>query len=209
MRTLAIILLLNLFCFAGAAWAQEFSAEMVTVTTEAKGTPIDAKIYVGKDKIRIEPREGGMGRQKGVVIVNPATQTSDVLMPERRMYMEMANDRNPQAFSFFRPADLENACSDWLKLARKPGGTCHKVGHEEVNGRDAVKYEGTSADGQTGDVWIDVKLRFLVKWDEKNGRSGEMRNIQEGAQPSRLFEIPPDYQKFDMGAMMKHPTPQP
>jgi len=30
-----------------------------------------------------------------------------------------------------------------------------------------------------------------------------MRNIQEGAQPASLFEIPAGYTKMDMGSMMQ------
>jgi len=56
-------------------------------------------------------------------------------------------------------------------------------------------------------MWLDPKLRFPVKWEGKNG-SGELRNIQEGSQPSSLFEIPSGYTKFDMGAMMKQQSPQ-
>jgi hypothetical protein len=122
------------------------------------------------------------------------------------MYMEvpaqMANQRS--AYNFFRTGDVENACSDWLQMQQNKGGTCHKVGSETVNGRSTVKYEGTNASGDTGTVWLDPKLRFPVKWQGKNG-TGELRNIQEGSQPSSLFEVPSDYKKFDMGNMMQRP----
>ena len=107
-------------------------------------------------------------------------------------------------FAFFKSGDVENACSDWLKLERNKGGTCHKVGSETVNGRNTVKYEGTNASGETSSVWLDSKLRFPVKWQGKNN-GGEMRNIQEGPQPASLFEIPAGYTKMDMGNMMQRP----
>lgn len=75
-----------------------------------------------------------------------------------------------------------------------------------VNGRDAVKYEGTSAEGENGAVWLDTKLRFVVEYKGKNS-SDELRNIQEGSQAGSLFEIPADYQKMDVGGMMTRPTP--
>ena len=33
--------------------------------------------------------------------------------------------------------------------------------------------------------------------------SFELQNIKEGSQPDSLFAIPSDYQKFDMGNMMR------
>jgi hypothetical protein len=180
----------------------EFSAEVVE---SQKGDAPQAKIYFGKDKMRFEsakkdPRGGG------AMIINLATQTSTVLMEQQRMYMEMpaqmASQRNN--YNFFRTGDVENACSDWLAQARNKGGTCHKVGNETLNGRSTVKYEGTNARGESGAVWLDPKLRFPVKWQDKNG-GGELRNIQEGSQPASLFEIPAGYTKFDMGSMMQRP----
>ena len=182
----------------------EFSAEMVD--TQKAGTPVQAKIFMAKDKLRIEPaaanaRANGGG---GAFIMNLATHISTVLMDKQRMYMEMPGETVGQRsmYNFFRTGDVESACGDWLGQARNKGGSCHKVGNETVNGRSAVKYEGTSSKGDKVAFWIDPKLRFPVKWQEKND-AGELRNIQEGSQPASLFEVPADYTKFDMGGMMK------
>jgi hypothetical protein len=165
----------------------------------------NGKIYFSKDKVRFEsankdPRTGG------VVIMNLATQTTTVLMNQQHMYMELSPQMASQrtAYNFFRTDDVEAACSDWTQLPQNKGGSCHKIGSETVNGRSTVKYEGTNAKGETGDVWLDPKLRFPVKWEGKNG-SWELRNIQEGSQPGSLFEIPAGFTKFDMGGMMQRP----
>ncbi len=188
------VLFLATFAFSQA----EFSAEIVNNQKHDS----QAKIYFGKDKMRVEsankdPRSGG------AMIVNLSTQTSTVVMDQQHMYMEipqqMANQR--MAYNFFRTGDVENACSDWMQMAANKGGTCHKVGNETVNGRSTVKYEGTNAKGETGFVWLDPKLRFPVKWQGKNNDSGELRNIQEGSQPASLFEIPAGYKKFEMPNM--------
>jgi hypothetical protein len=105
-------------------------------------------------------------------------------------------------FTFFKSGDVENACADWLKLSPNKGGTCHKVGHETVNGRETIKYEGTNSKGETSTVWLDSKVRFPVKWQGKND-GGELRNIQEGPQPASLFDPPSDYKKMDMSGMMQ------
>jgi hypothetical protein len=184
----------------------EFSAEIVD--TQKPDTPTQAKVYFAKDKMRIESQEHN-SRGQGVFIMNFATQTSDVLMTQQHMYMEMpARAMNQRAlYSFFRTGDVENACSDWLKMERNTSGTCHKVGNETVNGRSAVKYEGTNSSGEPSSVWLDPKLRFPVKWQGKSS-AGELRNIQEGTQSASLFEIPAGYTKMDIGNMMPQHSPQ-
>jgi hypothetical protein len=141
--------------------------------------------------------------------MNFASPTSDVLMTQQHMYMEMpAQAMNQRGlYSFFRTGDVENACSDWLKMERNKGGTCHKVGNETVNGRSAVKYEGMNSSGEASSVWLDPKLRFPVKWQGKSS-AGELRNIQEGTQSASLFEIPAGYTKMDIGHMMQQHSQQ-
>ena len=200
-RTFCLIAFLLATNFALAQ--TEFSGEMFDSQKGSNG-----KIYFAKDKVRFEstnkdPRSGG------VVIMNLTTQTTTVLMNQQHMYMELSQQMASQrtAYNFFRTGDVEAACSDWMQLPQNKGGSCRKIGSETVNGRSTVKYEGTNAKGETGDVWLDPKLRFPVKWEGKNG-SWELRNIQEGTQPASLFEIPADYKKFDMpnmGGMMQRP----
>jgi hypothetical protein len=188
---------------AGWAMAQsEFSADVID--THKQGSPTQAKIYFAKNKIRFDavdrdPKSGG------AVIMNLATQSIIIIMPQQRMYMEMPAQAGEQRqmFTFFQTTDVENACGDWLKLENNKGGSCHKIGGEAVNGRNTVQYEGTNSRGETSQVWLDPKLRFPVKWQGKNG-GGELHNIQEGPQPAGLFEVPAGFNKMDMGGMM-HP----
>jgi hypothetical protein len=186
---------------AGFAFAQsEFSAEIVDHS--AKGNTSTNKVYFGKDKIRFDSVGSG-NRGTGAVIMDMSTVSYVVLMPQQHMYMEMPASamENRGMFSFFRSGDIDNACSDWLKLAANKGGSCHKDGSETVNGRSTVKYEGTNAKGESSAVWLDSKVRFPIKWDGKNG-GGELRNIQEGSQPASLFQVPDGYTKMDIGGMM-------
>ena len=199
---------------ASLALAQtEFSAEIVN--TEKSDSVSQAKIYLSKDKMRIEPtgnggnaKGAGMGRGMGALIIDMTAHTSTVLMDQQHMYMEL-----PQAagapgqknlYNFFRTGDVENACADWLQQAKNQGGSCHKEGNDTVNGRSTIKFEATNNSGETGYFWIDPKLRFPVKWQGKNS-SGELRNIQEGTQPANLFEVPAGYTKMDLGNMMQRP----
>lgn len=198
------------FGVAGSlALAQEFSAEVVSPKRDNGGMN---KIYVGKDKIRIGMEERKSG--PGAIIIDPVEHKNLVLMPERHMYMEgLMGQATPLAFNFWRPKDVNEACSQWKETAEKVAertkserqlGSCKKIGSDVVNGRGAVKYEGTDVDNKkTSYIWVDTKLRFVVKMQTSTGDGFEMQNIQEGSQPASLFEIPAGYTKFDMGAMMQ------
>jgi hypothetical protein len=190
---------------ASFALAQaEFSAELVDL--QKSGTPTTAKLYFAKDKIRIETQGGPHGG--GAIIVNYATQTSIVLMPQQHMYMEMPAQTQAQrlGYNFFQTGDVENACGDWQKLRSSQGASCRKVGNETVSSRSTVKYETTSSSGEVSYFWLDPKLRFPVKWQGKSS-SGELRNIQEGTQAASLFEAPAGFTKMDMGGMMQMQPP--
>ena len=202
-RVIRILLILVFALGTTKLFAQEdFSGDMVSTS---QGNEHRAKIYATKDKMRFEPeRQGAM---KGAVILNFSTHMTDVLMPERKMYMEMPQGQGPgmQQWSrdLFRPSDVGDACSEWLKLPHNQGGTCKNLGSDTVNGRSAVKYEGTNSKGETGYAWVDKKIGFPIKWQSKDD-TWELQNIKEGTQPASLFEIPSDYQKFQMPAGMQN-----
>jgi hypothetical protein len=202
-RTVRMSCFFALVLAASFAVAQtEFSADVVDL--QKAGAPTQARMYFTKDKLRVEPQNGG-AHGGGAVIINLATQTATVLMAQQHMYMELPvqaqGQRMAYASAFFQTGDVENACGDWQKMGHN-STNCHKVGHETINGRDTVKYESTNASGEISHFWIDPKLRFPVKAEAKNS-SWELRNVQEGAQPASLFEIPAGFTKMDMGGMMQ------
>jgi len=203
-RSVARILCVAAFLlFANFVLAQaDFSANIVNLQ---KSDSPSVKVYFTKDKMRAETQNtnphGG-----GAFIMNFASQRSIVLMPQQHMYMEMPAQTQSQrlGYSFFESGNVEEACGDWQKVRNNQGGSCRKVGDESVNGRNAVKYETTNANGDTGYFWLDPKLRFPVKWQTKNS-SGELRDIQEGSQPASLFEAPAGFTKMQMPAGMTMP----
>jgi len=134
------------------------------------------------------------------MIVNLASGTSIVLMPQQHLYVQETRAQIPgQGVTFFQPKDVEDACGEWQKMAHTEKEKCRKAGHEVVNGRDTAKYEATSAKGAISSIWIDAELHFPVKWKGPVG-AGELRNIKAGPQPADLFEIPSGYTKRTFGA---------
>jgi hypothetical protein len=190
--------------FAVTLYAQQFSADLVDLRPDRKSNP--AKVYVSNDKLRFETQDRTAGGNVAM-IWDIGHQTRYLLMADRRMYMDYSpimGSKLPVTL-YWHPSDINNACPEWHKLAEQmkhteKWGTCRKVGSDTVNGRSTIKYEGSSTDGKTGDVWIDSKLRYVTKYEDKDGGM-ELRNIQEGSQPANLFEIPAGYQKFDLGNM--------
>ncbi len=202
-RIVGLCCLVGLVGIGHVAGAQEFSADMTKNNGRAD------KIYAGKTKVRWESNEQNSTMGRTAAILDDAQNTWVILMPDRRMYMDSPPGMMVKQLltHLWRVQDADNACPEWKKVAEEAGsdknwGSCTKIGSDTVNGRSAVKYEGVSKDGKKTHIWVDSKLRCVVKTDEGSG-SFELRNIQEGPQPASLFEIPAGYTKFDMGAMMK------
>ena len=199
MRCVCFIVLLVI---AQVALAQEFSADVVN-TKDNGGMK---KLYAGKNKVRFEVDTGNAAMGPTAVILDETQNRYTVLMSARQMYMDAPVTMvKPLITRYWRVEDVNDACPGWKKTAEQAGtyknwGSCTKVGSETLNGRSSVKYEGVSNKGEKNHVWVDTKLRCVVKTDEGAG-GFELRNIREGSQPSSLFEVPAGYTKFDMGGM--------
>jgi hypothetical protein len=187
--------------------AQDFSADVVNEKSDNSGLK---KVYATKDKIRFEVQARNAAMGPSAFILDESQMKYIVIMAERHMYMDAPPMMvRPIIDKFWRVNDVNDACPAWKKVAEESGtyknwGGCTKVGSETLNGRSTVKYEGVSNKGERGYIWVDTKLHCVVKTDSLNGGI-ELRNIQEGAQPANLFEIPAGYTKFDMGSMMQRP----
>lgn len=127
-QTIKLSGLLLLFCTA--SFAQDFTAD---VFNSHSGPDEVAKIFVSGNKVRIEPYHSKGG---GFVIWDTGGQHYLVVMPDRRMYMDVTMPiLQQQGLTLWRPADVDNACPDWERLevqlkAREKLGSCHKVGNE-------------------------------------------------------------------------------
>ena len=181
--------LLALSCLP--ALAQQFSADMVRLKPEGS---LASKVFVSGDRMRFEVT-GQPQARTSVVILDLKLDAGFMVLPENKSYTPLASGPQRAAIPFFHPADPDNACPAWEKAVTK-SGSCTKIGSETVAGRDTVKYKGTAANGDTGYLWVDRKLNFVIKWQGEKG-AAELQKIQEGPQPVALFEIPKGYEKVD------------
>jgi len=221
------------FLFAtGVVSAQtEFSADIVDL--QRPGVPTLARIYFAKDKRRIEMSAAGgydtiimrisqpTATKKGVqmqvggrgdtIIMDMANRTSTILWPEQKNYaraplMTFTPAELYGLYAWVQPTDVDNACTEWMRRPGAKGETCRNMGRETVNGRDTVEYE-LSCYGEVCRLWIDRKLRALVKRETK-WNSTELHNIQEGPQAPSLFDVPDGYSRGTLSGIVGPIEPQ-
>ena len=166
---------------------QEFSANVVYFevprTTGAKSPQAPSKLYVSKDKIRLQT----YGFTDVILLMNGAEHSTVALYPSRKIYQPVAGSSQ-----YFRVENANDACADWQK-ATDQKIACEKVGEEEVNGRHAVKYLNRNAKGASmAAVWVDADLKFVVKW-ETAATGAELREIKEEKLSSEMFVVPDEY----------------
>jgi len=172
--------------------AQQFSAELVR---QKPAGSANSKVFVSGSKVRLETAAQA---HSNYVILSLTERQSAMVLPDTKTYVLSPPGQVSPSIPFFIIDDPDDACPAWEKSVGKPK-TCAKVGDDTVNGRSAVKYTGTSANGDTGTAWVDRKLHFVVKWEGEKG-AAELQNIQEGPQSVSLFDIPSDYERLDMAA---------
>lgn len=177
-----MLLGLGMMVFAGAGFAGDFSADMVSTSPEGS---FIGKIYVSGEKSRMET----VG---AITISRMDKKIAWILMPTEKMYMEQALDARSA-----------------IGAQEKIDGEIERIaeGRETVNGRATTKYRVTyEAQGKREMVfqWIDGAEQVPVKTAAVDGSwSMEFKNMQAGPQDQALFEIPAGYQKmsFSMPSM--------
>lgn len=173
---------------------QPFSADYAT--TSHGGEKMTGKWYFAPPKIRIEVMSSSQKVEKGpfggkmIMIIDSNTQTSDMLMPQAHMYMEIHGNSTHMDSGMRNLQNLSRgACPN--------GATCKKIGSDAVNGRSCDKYDMTDQSGRKSTVCVDQKLNFPIRLQEEDGTVSEFTNIKEGAPDSSLFKVPDGYRAFD------------
>ena len=174
-KLIALVIGVFIFFSAVTVLAEDFSADMINTT---KGGIFRGKIFVGKDKMRMETQES-------ITISRMDKKVVWILMPKDKMYMEQPFDPNQV-----------------VATAEKIGGEIERklIGQEMVDGRMASKYQvvyNLHGRRETMFQWIVSGIKIPVKTAAgDNSWTMEYKNIKTGKQPDSLFEIPAGYQKF-------------
>jgi hypothetical protein len=170
--------------------AQEFSADVVYLDTDRNSTANvstthpSSKLYVSKDKIRLETN----GLTGTILLADRGEHTVVALQPKKKAYRPLASGPS----EYFRVDNADDACPSWQSFAEQKIA-CEKVGPEVINGRETVKYQNKNmVEGAVTAVWVDKALKFVIKW-QATGVGAELRNIKEEQQSADLFVVPSDY----------------
>jgi len=176
-RKIKFILLSGLFVFSffNLGFAQEFSADVVS---KAQGKITQAKIFVSKNKVRLETPEA-------ISISRLDKKVVYLLMPNEKMYMQIPLEVNNLVVAQEK-TDLE--------IERK------FLGKENINGKSADKYRIVYLLNNKREsiiTWISSDTKLPLKTISEDGLwSQEFKNIKVEKQPDYLFEIPSGYQEF-------------
>lgn len=182
------------------AAAQQFSAEFSEADIgQAAGPALTSsgKIYASDAKVRIET-----SRFPGdYFLVDGEKGTAYLVKPSSHIFME-ARQSSPLTRLLVR-IHPDDPCSEWQRMAIVAGATdqddhwhCERIGGEKTGDRATVAYRAKSS-GQDLVGWIDADLKFPLKIQADEIATVALSNVQEGPQSENLFELPPNYKKFD------------
>jgi hypothetical protein len=182
------------------AFAQEFSADVVVLgvpTTDAASR----KLHVSGNKVRAETNGPG----GTAMVVDVAANTAALLLPQEKIFADMR--RLGHINQAFMPVDVDDPCQTWQVRGGAEGDdtrwTCRRIGTETIGGRETIKYAASSSKGDDGFVWIDPRLKFMVRSANAGGQGIELRDIREAPQPPSLFEIPAGYKQQELPQIMQ------
>ena len=160
-------------------WGAEFSAKMI-LTQQGQAMP--GKIYVKDNKMRQDFQDD---RGHTITIVRRDKGRVWVIMPAENTYVEMPlGPQLPGQFLQIPPDALSK----------------RQVCKEELGGYQVERLEVTLRGGPMGTTrqtfWVAPKLGLPIKTVSQDRQYAiEYRDIKEGKQEDRLFEIPPGCRK--------------
>jgi len=166
----------------GWGWAQEFSADQLTIRGTFKQ---EDSIYFRPDRWRVEAKGGPFPE---IIIVRLDKKAVWKLLPQERRYIEMP----------LRPEDLPVP-------ERIPGEIERKVvGQEQIEGylcdKLLIRYTYGGAEGEASEMylWVSPELKAPLRTEAPDlDWKTELRNIRVGPQRDDLFEVPPGYDRFE------------
>ena len=156
------------------------------------------KVQSDGTKYRYDFEDSGM---KGIVIVNPETEKTAILMPDKKFvhYTELSSGISKANDPF------QSFLSMRLRYTEK------KMGSEKINGYVCEKSELYAGDQKLFTAWYSEKLNFLLKMinDRKPDSYVELADIKPGKIDSSVFKVPEEYTEVDQRMRPLIPEPPP
>lgn len=187
------------------AAAQQFSADIVSTDAAGRTDGAAGKLYVSNGAVRIESPDF----RDGHFVVNVNANTAYFIRPADQIFMNAK--QSSRLTQILVSVDPNGPCKEWQAMAIVAGAAgqreawhCHRLGPVKLAGRNVMKYQATSPQGQTDYGWINPQLRFPVRFQYQDGTRIELDSIRQGPQPARLFAVPAGFQKFDPRELIEH-----
>jgi hypothetical protein len=195
---LALGVALMLITCSLSAWAEEFSADIVTTGAPAASAPRVGKIYVQNDEIHIAIPD----LPAGFFLLDAARPSAYFVEPAGKLFMD-AKQTSPLT-QILVPLDPNDPCPRWRTMAVAAGATdangswtCQSIGKDSLDGRNVLLYRTFTSWRRTNLIWIDPQLKFPLRIRSDDGTTVDLKNLREGPQEASLFALPATYRKFD------------
>jgi hypothetical protein len=148
------------FTVVGAWFGAQFSADMVSYNPQWRQWEAVGKLYVGKDKMRMDTEEGD---RTMVTVYDGAAGTMYSVNPSERVYTQMPVPEEsgvPLLAVVSMPGDPDSSCQQ-AKIS------CKRVGDEQVNGVNTQKWEIVDERDPLATLrlheWLDPKHKMVVR----------------------------------------------
>lgn len=135
--------------------------------------------------------KGRLETDRTILLVDLEKEKALMLNPEKSVYAELPPGSAKHVELY------ENPCKDDKELKQTPHMICKKLGKQQVNGRETIKW--TASHSQFPDqplltYYLDQKFGFVVR-KERDDIVEEIKNFKEGSQAASLFNVPEKFSK--------------
>lgn len=193
------------FVLSTSAFAQEFSADIISRSADGKVTK--SKLYQTADKTRfdstVEIKPGTSIETR--LIIDRHEKLMYLIEPQQRTILvnhvlQVASNTSASGSSSFNPCEELMRMINPAVAKQQFASKCKQFGHEFVNGRSTEKWQmdGKWLGSGPAFFWVDPQIRAAIKWTLADGSSGELQNVKVGAQSASLFALPADYRKQEL-----------
>lgn len=142
------------------------------------------QIYSMPEKLRLEMNHPS-GQGSMIMIFRKDKEVQWILSPKNKRYTEQVMDEaawDKTRGDFMKAQGIEDLGTETVL-----GFRCQK--RRVTTTIEVMGYTRTS----TSTVWTSPKIAFPIRTESDKGEVTELRDIQKGAQPDDLFEIPGGY----------------